>query len=216
GSDSISSDEESSVSSSPEEVSEETGFSGSRDFNIFWSDTVLGRGTLTVVTNSALPWKDDAFSNSFPLLFFLTLTFRFAHHKKRHQVELVLSLHFTFLPIAELELATIELNSGPRLVTMGSTCCCLKDECEDFANPNSSVYRNCICLRCFIQHFLHMIELNSGPRLVKMGSTCCCLRDECEDFANPNSSVYRNCICLRCFIQHFLHMVYTDCCDEID
>ncbi|GER49270.1 RNA-binding (RRM/RBD/RNP motifs) family protein [Striga asiatica] len=35
GSDSISSDEESSVSSSPEEVSEETGFSGSRDFDIF-------------------------------------------------------------------------------------------------------------------------------------------------------------------------------------
>lgn len=39
---------------------------------------------------------------------------------------------------------------------MGSVCCCLRDECEDFANPNNSVYRNCICLRCFLQNFLHM------------------------------------------------------------
>ncbi|KAK6154973.1 hypothetical protein DH2020_009221 [Rehmannia glutinosa] len=39
---------------------------------------------------------------------------------------------------------------------MGAACCCLRDECEDFANPNSSVYRNCICLRCFVQNFLHM------------------------------------------------------------
>lgn len=39
---------------------------------------------------------------------------------------------------------------------MGAVCCCLRDECEDFANPNSSIYRNCICLRCFVQNFLHM------------------------------------------------------------
>ncbi|CAA0820308.1 RING/U-box superfamily protein [Striga hermonthica] len=39
---------------------------------------------------------------------------------------------------------------------MGSACCCLRDECEDLANPNSSIYRNCICLRCFIQNFMHM------------------------------------------------------------
>ncbi|PIN17561.1 putative E3 ubiquitin ligase [Handroanthus impetiginosus] len=39
---------------------------------------------------------------------------------------------------------------------MGAACCCLREECEDFANPNSSIYRNCICLRCFIQNFLHM------------------------------------------------------------
>ncbi|KAI3452177.1 hypothetical protein Pfo_008842 [Paulownia fortunei] len=39
---------------------------------------------------------------------------------------------------------------------MGAACCCLTDDCEDFANPNSSIYRNCICLRCFIQNFLHV------------------------------------------------------------
>ncbi|KAL4577316.1 hypothetical protein LXL04_013423 [Taraxacum kok-saghyz] len=39
---------------------------------------------------------------------------------------------------------------------MGSVCCCLRDECEDYVNPNSSVYRNCICLRCFLQNFLYM------------------------------------------------------------
>ncbi|CAI9285098.1 unnamed protein product [Lactuca saligna] len=39
---------------------------------------------------------------------------------------------------------------------MGSVCCCLRDECEDYVNPNSSIYRNCICLRCFLQNFLYM------------------------------------------------------------
>ncbi|XP_022846086.1 E3 ubiquitin-protein ligase At3g02290-like [Olea europaea var. sylvestris] len=37
---------------------------------------------------------------------------------------------------------------------MGGVCCCLQDEYEDLTNPNSSVYRNCICLRCFVQNFL--------------------------------------------------------------
>ncbi|KAK6129020.1 hypothetical protein DH2020_037250 [Rehmannia glutinosa] len=46
---------------------------------------------------------------------------------------------------------------------MGAACCCLRDECEDFANPNSSVYRNCICLRCFVQNFLHMATTSLSP-----------------------------------------------------
>ncbi|XP_059670485.1 E3 ubiquitin-protein ligase At3g02290 [Cornus florida] len=39
---------------------------------------------------------------------------------------------------------------------MGGVCCCLLEDCEDCVNPNSSIYRNCICLRCFVQNFLHM------------------------------------------------------------
>ncbi|XP_059283450.1 E3 ubiquitin-protein ligase At3g02290-like [Lycium barbarum] len=39
---------------------------------------------------------------------------------------------------------------------MGAVCCCLRDECEDFANPNSSMYRNCICLQGLVQNFLHV------------------------------------------------------------
>nr|XP_043632900.1 E3 ubiquitin-protein ligase At3g02290-like [Erigeron canadensis]XP_043632901.1 E3 ubiquitin-protein ligase At3g02290-like [Erigeron canadensis] len=39
---------------------------------------------------------------------------------------------------------------------MGGVCCCLHYDCEDYVNPNSSVYRNCICLRCFLQNFLYM------------------------------------------------------------
>ncbi|PIN06363.1 putative E3 ubiquitin ligase [Handroanthus impetiginosus] len=39
---------------------------------------------------------------------------------------------------------------------MGAACCCLRDDYPDFANPNSSIYRNCICLHCFIQNLLHM------------------------------------------------------------
>ncbi|PSS33638.1 E3 ubiquitin-protein like [Actinidia chinensis var. chinensis] len=39
---------------------------------------------------------------------------------------------------------------------MGSVCCCLREDCEDYVNPNSSVYRNCMCLRCFAQNVLHV------------------------------------------------------------
>ncbi|KAL0461557.1 UNVERIFIED_CONTAM: E3 ubiquitin-protein ligase [Sesamum latifolium] len=39
---------------------------------------------------------------------------------------------------------------------MGAACCCLRDDWEEFANPNSSIYRNCICLHCFIQNFVHV------------------------------------------------------------
>ncbi|KAL2241693.1 UNVERIFIED_CONTAM: E3 ubiquitin-protein ligase [Sesamum indicum] len=42
---------------------------------------------------------------------------------------------------------------------MGAACCCLRDDCEDFANPNSSIYRNCICLRCFIQNFFQPLAI---------------------------------------------------------
>lgn len=39
---------------------------------------------------------------------------------------------------------------------MGSVCCCLEDDFADFANPNSSVYRNCLCLRRYLQNFLQL------------------------------------------------------------
>ncbi|XP_061977533.1 E3 ubiquitin-protein ligase At3g02290-like [Populus nigra] len=40
---------------------------------------------------------------------------------------------------------------------MGSVCCCLHaDDFEDYMNPESSVYRNCMCLGCFVQNFLHV------------------------------------------------------------
>ncbi|GAV83224.1 zf-RING_2 domain-containing protein [Cephalotus follicularis] len=40
---------------------------------------------------------------------------------------------------------------------MGSVCCCLHaEDFEDYMNPNSSVYRNCMCLNCFIQNFLNV------------------------------------------------------------
>ncbi|KAL2522993.1 RING/U-box superfamily protein [Forsythia ovata] len=39
---------------------------------------------------------------------------------------------------------------------MGGVCCCLRDECEDFAHSNSSIYGNLICIRCFVQNFLHL------------------------------------------------------------
>ncbi|XP_044468088.1 E3 ubiquitin-protein ligase At3g02290-like [Mangifera indica] len=40
---------------------------------------------------------------------------------------------------------------------MGSVCCCLSvEDLEDYLNPNSSVNRNCICLSCFVQNFVHV------------------------------------------------------------
>ncbi|XP_022635770.1 E3 ubiquitin-protein ligase At3g02290-like isoform X3 [Vigna radiata var. radiata] len=38
---------------------------------------------------------------------------------------------------------------------MGSVCCCFNvNDVEDYLNPNSPVYRNCMCFGCFIQYFL--------------------------------------------------------------
>ncbi|GAB2232803.1 hypothetical protein Drorol1_Dr00011862 [Drosera rotundifolia] len=38
---------------------------------------------------------------------------------------------------------------------MGAVCCCLRvEDVEDYMNRNSLLYRNCICLNCFIRHFL--------------------------------------------------------------
>ncbi|XP_061366862.1 E3 ubiquitin-protein ligase At3g02290-like isoform X2 [Gastrolobium bilobum] len=40
---------------------------------------------------------------------------------------------------------------------MGSVCCCLSsDNFEDYVNPSSSVYRNCVCLSCFVQNLLNV------------------------------------------------------------
>ncbi|KAA8547878.1 hypothetical protein F0562_004307 [Nyssa sinensis] len=39
---------------------------------------------------------------------------------------------------------------------MGAVCCCLHEDREDYVNPNSSIYRHCVCLRCFLQNFLHV------------------------------------------------------------
>ncbi|XP_057968379.1 E3 ubiquitin-protein ligase At3g02290-like [Malania oleifera] len=40
---------------------------------------------------------------------------------------------------------------------MGAVCCCLTTaDFEDYINPNSSVYRNCVCLGCFVQNFLYV------------------------------------------------------------
>ncbi|CAA0810288.1 RING/U-box superfamily protein [Striga hermonthica] len=38
---------------------------------------------------------------------------------------------------------------------MGAVCGCLRDEWEDYVNPNSSINRNCICLQCFMQSLVH-------------------------------------------------------------
>lgn len=43
---------------------------------------------------------------------------------------------------------------------MGSVCCCLSfDDFEDYVNPNSPVYRNCVCLSCLVQNLLNVVCL---------------------------------------------------------
>ncbi|EPS71582.1 hypothetical protein M569_03180 [Genlisea aurea] len=39
---------------------------------------------------------------------------------------------------------------------MGAVCCCLRDDWENFSRSTSTICRNCICLHCFIQNFVHM------------------------------------------------------------
>lgn len=59
---------------------------------------------------------------------------------------------------------------------MGAVCCCLNvNDFEDYMNPTSSVYRNCICLSCFIQNILNVVcldycryQTNSYPALLKL------------------------------------------------
>lgn len=41
---------------------------------------------------------------------------------------------------------------------MGAVCCCLRaEDFEDYVNPNSSIYRNCTCLSCLVQNFVHVV-----------------------------------------------------------
>ncbi|KAG9137316.1 hypothetical protein Leryth_014943 [Lithospermum erythrorhizon] len=39
---------------------------------------------------------------------------------------------------------------------MGAVCSCFRDEYGEFASPDSPFCRNCICLRCLMQNFLHL------------------------------------------------------------
>ncbi|GAB4832433.1 hypothetical protein Ancab_006451 [Ancistrocladus abbreviatus] len=40
---------------------------------------------------------------------------------------------------------------------MGAVCGCLRvEDFEDYVNRNSSFYRNCMCLSCFLQQFFHV------------------------------------------------------------
>ncbi|XP_034707193.1 E3 ubiquitin-protein ligase At3g02290-like [Vitis riparia] len=58
---------------------------------------------------------------------------------------------------------------------MGSVCCCLRvEDFDDYVNPNSSIYRNCMCLSCFVQNFLNVYtslfrrgEVNSIPSSIQ-------------------------------------------------
>ncbi|CAI9752766.1 unnamed protein product [Fraxinus pennsylvanica] len=42
---------------------------------------------------------------------------------------------------------------------MDAVCCCLRGEFEDFAHSNSSICANFMCIRCFVQNFLHAYTL---------------------------------------------------------
>ena len=44
-----------------------------------------------------------------------------------------------------------------RINSMGVVCCCLRDECKEYADINSSVYK-LLCLCCFVQGCVHMIS----------------------------------------------------------
>ncbi|XP_031114989.1 E3 ubiquitin-protein ligase At3g02290-like [Ipomoea triloba] len=56
---------------------------------------------------------------------------------------------------------------------MGAACCCLRDNMDDFADPNSSIYRNCFCLQYFVQNFFHVYTslLHSGEHHAISSST---------------------------------------------
>ncbi|KAI4346733.1 hypothetical protein L6164_007605 [Bauhinia variegata] len=79
---------------------------------------------------------------------------------------------------------------------MGSVCCCLNvDDFEDYVNPNSSVYRNCACLSCFIQNFLnvyasifHRGEVHAIPSSIQGAAAM----TSTASFDNSLSDMYRS------------------------
>lgn len=64
-------------------------------------------------------------------------------------------------PVNEIgELLWWVLSEKSEAGIMGAVCCCLSvEDFEDYVNPNSSVYRNCICLSCFLQNFINVVCL---------------------------------------------------------
>ncbi|KAL2896269.1 hypothetical protein RDABS01_038053 [Bienertia sinuspersici] len=87
---------------------------------------------------------------------------------------------YLFTPIFKVKKLNISLfdncmERGETLAAiMGAICSCLRvEDIEDYVNRNSSFYRNCVCLSCFLQNFFHMtallltcIALLQGPCLM--------------------------------------------------
>lgn len=79
---------------------------------------------------------------------------------------------------------------------MGAVCCCLNAESiEDYVNPNSSMYRNCICLSCFVQNLLNVYstlfrrgELHSIPSSIQGAASI----TSAASFDNSLSDMYRS------------------------
>ncbi|KAK8717698.1 hypothetical protein V6N13_044956 [Hibiscus sabdariffa] len=76
---------------------------------------------------------------------------------------------------------------------MGSVCCCLHpEEFVDYMNPNSNIYRNCLCLGGFFQNFIHTCttlfrrgELESVPSSIQGTASM--------DSASPDTSLSDIC-----------------------
>lgn len=83
--------------------------------------------------------------------------------------------------------------------TMGAACCCFREECEDFTNPNSSIYRNCICLRCFVQNFLHMVQCFSFSCLQLLAHGTLCVFNFLNNFLHVLCLIALLC----CLLSHY-------------
>ncbi|XP_031093209.1 E3 ubiquitin-protein ligase At3g02290-like [Ipomoea triloba] len=77
---------------------------------------------------------------------------------------------------------------------MGATCCCLRDDCDDFANPNSSIYRNCICMRYLLQSLLHVYTslFHREPRSITSSTQATASLSSAVSLDNSLSDMYRS------------------------
>ncbi|XP_021905359.1 E3 ubiquitin-protein ligase At3g02290-like [Carica papaya] len=79
---------------------------------------------------------------------------------------------------------------------MGAVCCCLHDDSfEDYMNPNNPVYRNCLCLSCFVQNFLNVYaslfrrgEVHSVPSSIQGY-----LQPLCTEYTPENPKIMTKC-----------------------
>ncbi|VFQ80809.1 unnamed protein product [Cuscuta campestris] len=77
---------------------------------------------------------------------------------------------------------------------MGAMCCCLRDGYDDHAIPNSSIYRNCMCMRFLLQHFFYVYTsvFHREQRVITSSTQVTASLSSAGSLDNSLSDMYRS------------------------